>query len=92
MIDIAFLLTVVAGAIAGLALIVYAIRLPHHGAAENLHGWFRLNPFNAVFQPGKLTPQGLVLRKRLMIAAGCFVACCAVGAMLGLIAKGLAQG
>lgn len=92
MADIAFMLSVVAGFVAALALVWYAIRLPYHGASENLHGWFRLNPFNAVFSPGKLTAQGLVLRKRLLVSAGCFAACVMLGTLLGLLAKSLAQG
>jgi len=91
-VNIAFTLVAVAGVVTGLATVYYSIRLPFHGKSENLHGWFRLNPFNAVFQPGKLTAKGLVLRKRLIISAGCFAACVALGVLLGLLARTLAQG
>lgn len=88
-VNAAFIMTVVTGLLAGLATVYYSIRLPFHGASENLHGWFRLNPLNAIFHPGKLTPKGLVLRKRLLFAAGTFFACVALGVILGLAAKAL---
>jgi hypothetical protein len=91
-VNIAFILATVAGVVAGLATVYYSIRLPFHGKSENQHGWFRFNPFNAVFAPARLSPKGLVLRRRLLISIGCFVACVALGALLGLIAKALASG
>ena len=91
-VTIAFMLSAVVGFIAGIGIVIYAIRLPFHGKSENLHGWFRFNPFNAVFAPGKLSPKGLVLRKRLLISVACFLACLLLGVFLGLLAKALAQG
>ena len=76
-----------AGALAWLATAIYSIRVPFHAKAGSLHGWFRANPLNVVFYSEKLTPKGLVLRKRLLLSAGCFVGCCAVGAIAGLILK-----
>jgi hypothetical protein len=91
-VNAAFILTVVAGFVAALAVIYYSIRLPYQGKSENLQGWFRLNPLNAVFTPAKLSPKGIVLRRRLLISVGCFVVCLALGVILGLIAKALAAG
>jgi hypothetical protein len=44
------------------------------------------------FFSDKLTPKGVVMRKRLLISAGCFFVCLAVGALSGVIAKALTQG
>lgn len=79
------------GVVAWLATVVYAIRVPFHAKSGSLHGWFRANPFNVVFYSDKLTPKGLVLRRRLLLSVGCFVGSLAVGVLAGLILKYLTQ-
>ncbi|GAB4354267.1 MAG: hypothetical protein Kow00114_03920 [Kiloniellaceae bacterium] len=74
-----------------MAIILYAIRVPFHAKSGSLHGWFRANPLNAIFYSEKLTPKGLVLRKRLLMSAACFAGCWAIGVVSGLILKYLTQ-
>jgi hypothetical protein len=85
-----FLVACGAGTLAWLAIVVYAIRVPFHAKSGNLHGWFRVNPLNAVIYSEKLTPKGLVLRKRLLTSVACFLGCWTVGVLAGLILKYLA--
>ena len=77
------------GVVAWLATVVYAIRVPFHAKSGSLHGWFRFNPFNVVFFSDKLTAKGLLIRRRLLISAGCFLGFWALGALSGLALKSL---
>lgn len=79
------------GVVAWFAMITYAIRVPFHAKSGSLHGWFRLNPFNVVFFSDKLTAKGLLMRRRLLISAGCFLGFWALGALSGLVLKFLTQ-
>lgn len=88
---IVFLLACVLGALSWLAIVAYSIRLPFHAKSGSLHGWLRFNPFNVVFFKDKLTPKGLVLRRRLLISVGCFVGFWGLGMVAGLLAKSVAQ-
>jgi len=88
---IIFLLSWALGVMSWFAIVAYSIRLPFHAKSGSLHGWLRFNPFNVVFFKDKLTPKGLVLRKRLLMSVGCFVGFCGLGALSGLLAKSLAQ-
>lgn len=88
---IVFLLACVLAALSWIAIVAYSVRLPFHAKSGSLHGWLRFNPFNVVLFPGKLTPTGLVLRKRLLISVGCFVGFCGLGTLAGLLAKSMAQ-
>jgi hypothetical protein len=76
-----------AGALAWVGIVTYAIRVPFHAKSGSLHGWFRANPLNVVFYSEKLTPKGLVLRRRLLLSVSCFVGCVAVGVICGLVLK-----
>jgi hypothetical protein len=80
------------GVLSWLAIVIYALRIPFNAKPGSLHGWLKFNPLNVAFFSGKLTPKGVVMRKRLLISAGCFFVCLAVGALSGVIAKALTQG
>ncbi len=77
------------GVLSWLATMIYAIRIPFNAKPGSLRGWLKVNPLNVVFDSDKLTPKGLVMRKRLLISVTCFFACLALGALSGLIAKAL---
>ena len=77
------------GVLAWFAIVIHAIRVPFNAKPGSLSGWLKVNPLNVVFDSDKLTPKGLVMRKRLLISVTCFFACLALGALSGLIAKAL---
>lgn len=72
-----------------LATMIYMLRIPFNAEPDSLQGWLRLNPLNLVFYGDKLTPKGHLLRKRLVISAGGFIACLALGTVCYWIAIAL---
>ncbi|WP_422366762.1 hypothetical protein [Pelagibius sp.] len=73
-----------------LAAIVYWIRVPFNAEPGSLRGWLRFNPLSVVFYGERLTPKGLLMRKRLLISVVCFCAFLALSALSGMVAKVLA--
>ena len=83
----AFMLIIGLGALSWLATVVYLLRIPFNAKPGSLRGWLKFNPFNVVFYSDKLTPIGLVLRRRLFISACCFLLFWSSAWLFGLIAK-----
>ena len=65
------------GVLSWLSVVVHAIRVPFNAQPGSLRGWLKLNPLNVVFFGDKLTPRGLVMRKRLIVSVVVFLACVA---------------
>lgn len=64
-----------------LASVIYALRIPFNAKPNSIQGWLRLNPLNLVFYGDRLTPKGLLLRKRMLVSVGGFLACLALGSV-----------
>jgi len=72
-----------------LATAVYMLRIPFNAKPDSIQGWLRLNPLNLVFYGDRLTPKGLLLRKRMIISVGGFFASLALGSVCYGIAMAL---
>ncbi|WP_193367649.1 hypothetical protein [Pelagibius marinus] len=72
-----------------LAAAIYMLRIPFNAKPDSIQGWLRLNPLNLMFYGDRLTPKGLLLRKRMMISAGGFFASLALGSVCYWIAMAL---
>jgi hypothetical protein len=72
-----------------LAAAIYMLRIPFNAKPDSIQGWLRLNPLNLMFYSDRLTSKGLLLRKRMMISVGGFLASLAVGSVCYWIAMAL---
>ena len=63
------------------------IQLPFNTKPNSITGWLRFNPLNVIFDSEKLTPRGLAIRRRLIVALGLFLSALLAALVSGLIAK-----
>ena len=72
-----------------LATAIYMLRIPFNAKPDSIQGWLRLNPLNLMFYGARLTQKGLLIRKRMMISVGGFIASVALGCVCYWIAMAL---